>query len=311
MEKNMETQARRFDEHTLRQLDGKDLMILEHLMFLCKVHKQNSESGASYAIPSQMWLAKKIGIRRETVSRHITKLARLGILEVTHRRQVKGKYKTNMYRIREWKWWRTGKAIYKLRHPDGEAKSALKIKDRPSEQKPTTLEQKPAEQNKIISSHVIESQHKTYKCAPFLKNGARIYQKKDNGETFRTNIARDDARVPLKGTSASRGSVQKPTKQENSHPAPPPQRKEFTPVCILKKPTPIPNTPFAEAHKIISDCYDLGIRFVISGRGQLGAVPPHLITDEIKESVAKHIHAIFAILQDQLTPEQQKLLVND
>jgi DNA-binding transcriptional ArsR family regulator len=295
-EKEMEVQKRRFDEYTLRQLDGKDLMILEHLMFLCKVHKQNSKSGASYAIPSQMWLAKKIGIRRETVSRHITKLARLGILEVTHRRQVKGKYKTNMYRIREWKWWRTGKAIYKLRHPEGEAKSALRI-----------------EENKTLSSHVTETQHKTYKCAPFSRKekGARIYRKKDNVETSQANIARDSARLPLVGTSASRESVQKPAKQENSHPTPPPQRKEFTPVCIVKKPIPTPNTPFPEAHKIISHCYDLGIRFVISGKGQLGAVPPHLITDEIKQSVAKHLHAILAILQDQLTPEQQKLLINE
>ena len=106
---------RQFDEETYRQLDGYDIRLLEEIEFLSKLQAKKSITGAKYCCPSEIYLSKKVGIARENISRHISKLSRLGILAITHRRKLRGNWQTNMYRIVSWVWWRLRQATQTLR----------------------------------------------------------------------------------------------------------------------------------------------------------------------------------------------------
>lgn len=102
---------RRFDLKTWQQLDGYDFHILDHMIYLSKLQAKRSPTGAAYCYPSQQYLANKLGCRREAVNRHIQKLAKLGVLEITHRRSIKGIRQTNVYKVCKWIIWRL-KAVF-------------------------------------------------------------------------------------------------------------------------------------------------------------------------------------------------------
>jgi DNA-binding transcriptional ArsR family regulator len=105
----------RFDHKTYQQLDGYDAKILEEINYLSGLQRKKSPTGARYCTPSEEYLSQKLGIRREAVSRHISKLSNLGILRVTHRHKRNGQWQTNLYTIISWVWWRLGQALKSLR----------------------------------------------------------------------------------------------------------------------------------------------------------------------------------------------------
>jgi hypothetical protein len=109
------THPRRFEWEIYNQLDGYDFRILEYLMYLCKLQAKKSPTGARYAYPSESHLANKLDTTRETISRHVSKLSRLGVIAVTHRRKVRGHWQTNLYRIVSHVWWKVQQAISQLR----------------------------------------------------------------------------------------------------------------------------------------------------------------------------------------------------
>lgn len=116
LENAQTTHPRRFDlQDTLNKLDGYDLRLLEEINYLSKQQGKKSKTGARYCCPGEAYLGNKIGLARENVSRHITKLSHLGILEVTHRSPIRDKFRTNLYKIRSWIWWRLGKILRSLR----------------------------------------------------------------------------------------------------------------------------------------------------------------------------------------------------
>lgn len=109
---------RPFDQATYNKLDATDLRLLEHLNFLSRLQAKKSPTGARYCCPSERYLAANLSVSRETVSHHVSKLRRLGILDVTRRRQIRGIWRTNMYKIISWVWWRLRQATLRaLNHP--------------------------------------------------------------------------------------------------------------------------------------------------------------------------------------------------
>jgi hypothetical protein len=110
---------RRFEWEIYNQLDGYDFRILEYLMYLCKIQAKKSPTGARYAYPSEAHLASKLDTTRETISRHVSKLSRLGVIAVTHRRKVRGHWQTNLYRIVSHSWWKVQQVIALLRGKHG------------------------------------------------------------------------------------------------------------------------------------------------------------------------------------------------
>jgi len=71
--------ANRFPQDIYQKLDGYDFRILDELAFLCKQQRQRTR--AAYCCPGREYLAGKIGCDVGTISRHTSKLVRLGIVD--------------------------------------------------------------------------------------------------------------------------------------------------------------------------------------------------------------------------------------
>jgi hypothetical protein len=108
---------RQFPRDIYRQLLAVDFRLLDELTYLSRKQAKRSPSGARYCIPGRQYLAAKLGVCVRTVSRSIARLKRLGILDVTQRRPVRGIWKTNLYKIRHWLGWRLGQVQGLLRKP--------------------------------------------------------------------------------------------------------------------------------------------------------------------------------------------------
>jgi hypothetical protein len=106
---------RRFDRDTYNQITGLDARFLEAIQFDSRIQAKYSKTGARYSIKSEAYYAKVLGVCRETISNTVLKLERLGILDVTRRRPIRGMFQTNLYKIRSWIWWRLGKLLKGLR----------------------------------------------------------------------------------------------------------------------------------------------------------------------------------------------------
>lgn len=130
-----------------RKLDGHDIRLIEELVYLSRLQSKKSPSGAKYCCPSEIYLAKKLGVRREAVSRHVSKLARLGVLEVTHRRKVRGMWQTNLYRVRRAFAWLIGKVMaiinYRKDRVRPKAHITLLKEEKENQQKPERTDFKP------------------------------------------------------------------------------------------------------------------------------------------------------------------------
>lgn len=82
----------------LIQLNSTDINILDTLISMCRAQVSKSPTGAAYAFPGQTWLGSKIDRARENVSRSVSKLKKLGLIEVIHRRKIRNMFQTNLYR---------------------------------------------------------------------------------------------------------------------------------------------------------------------------------------------------------------------
>lgn len=97
---------RKYDFTTERALDGTDYRLIEELAYLSRLRRRKSPSRATYATPGRRYLARKLRVCTATISRHNTKLSRLGILAIIHRRKERGRWQTNLYRLIHWQAWR-------------------------------------------------------------------------------------------------------------------------------------------------------------------------------------------------------------
>jgi hypothetical protein len=110
-----EIHPRKFDQQTLNQLTGTQLRLLEAIQYDARCTAKHSPTGAKYSVKPQAYFAKLLGVCRESISDAVQGLSKLGILEVTYRRKLKGMWQTNLMKIRSWVWWRFAKAIQTLR----------------------------------------------------------------------------------------------------------------------------------------------------------------------------------------------------
>ena len=170
--------AVRVAEETLKQLDGYDLRLLEEIHFLCRCKAKSSKTGARYANPSEEYLSRKVGLSRSNVSRHMSKLSKLGILLVTHRRKVRERFQTNLYRILSWVWWRAGKIAAILRQGPNRQKPP-----QPTPQTPQ-LAGNPQRSNRVpLEAHITFSKREKVT----LKDGSQV---KIQSSGFLTDLVR-------------------------------------------------------------------------------------------------------------------------
>lgn len=80
-------------------LTGTSWEVLELVTRLQWVHCVRSSGGSAYAVPSERWLGGRLSLCRETMSDAVCVLEAHGLLCVTRRRPVHGRWQTNLYRV--------------------------------------------------------------------------------------------------------------------------------------------------------------------------------------------------------------------
>jgi DNA-binding MarR family transcriptional regulator len=80
-------------------LTASQFNIIYLILDLCQIHSQNKPGGSVYVVPSEIYIAKKIGRSREWVSKSLQKLQQAGLIIITRRRKVRGRWMTNLYRL--------------------------------------------------------------------------------------------------------------------------------------------------------------------------------------------------------------------
>ncbi len=101
-------------EEVTQSLTRAEIVVCDLILDLCRGTSKNSGTGAFYTCVSQKWLANRLSVTREWVSKCVTKLARFGIITITHRRKVGKRYQTNLYRVGDAlkKGWKTAKQLF-------------------------------------------------------------------------------------------------------------------------------------------------------------------------------------------------------
>lgn len=84
-------------QDAIQTLTASDWRLLHELQFLVRCRKRDHPTSAAYVKPSQSYLARKVGVTREHVSRRTTVLHRLGLLTKIWRRPERGNYMTCIY----------------------------------------------------------------------------------------------------------------------------------------------------------------------------------------------------------------------
>jgi len=87
-------------------LSSIDLKLLEEIAFLCRLRAKESPSGKPWCHPGRKYLAAKLRRSVVTISRHVSKLKHLGILDAFQPRPDGGHWRTNVYRLRSRRSWR-------------------------------------------------------------------------------------------------------------------------------------------------------------------------------------------------------------
>jgi hypothetical protein len=97
-------------------LSRAEITVADLILDLCRYTAAKQPSHAFYTCTGQKFLAARIGVTREWISKCVNKLQRLGILRITRRRKVNEQWQTNIYRVGEAlkKGWKTAKSLFLL-----------------------------------------------------------------------------------------------------------------------------------------------------------------------------------------------------
>lgn len=82
-----------------RHLSLRQVHLVGRVVYLSLLHGVNSSRRGVYCVPSEKYLSKDAYCARETVSRNITTIKKLGLLRVIQRRPVEGRFSTNLYKL--------------------------------------------------------------------------------------------------------------------------------------------------------------------------------------------------------------------
>ena len=96
---NINTISDRIPMDMRNEMSPSHFLILDLLVSLMKSTSKRSPSRAYYAYPSENWMSNRLNYTRSYISECVTKMASLGLIDITHRRKVSGHWQTNLYRI--------------------------------------------------------------------------------------------------------------------------------------------------------------------------------------------------------------------
>ena len=86
-------------DYIREQMNNGHRAVFEVIYECTRRHGAQRPSGTLYTTPSLFYISGKVFLRIETVSRRIQDLQRWGLIKITHRRQVSGRWQTNLYRL--------------------------------------------------------------------------------------------------------------------------------------------------------------------------------------------------------------------
>lgn len=82
-----------------QQLSTFDFRLIEQLCYLSRLRAAESPRKSHYCTPGRAWLAQRLGVSICTISRHTSRLRRLGVLDKLQRRPVRGRWQTCLYAV--------------------------------------------------------------------------------------------------------------------------------------------------------------------------------------------------------------------
>lgn len=86
-------------DYIRKQMNNGHRAVFEVIYECTRRHSAQRTSGAVYTTPSLLYIASRVFLTVETVSRRIQDLEEWGLIKITHRRQVSGRWQTNLYRL--------------------------------------------------------------------------------------------------------------------------------------------------------------------------------------------------------------------
>lgn len=85
--------------NTLKEMNATDCRLYELLYDMITRRRNKHGSHGGYIMPSEAWLAQRLGRCRQAISESVSKLKHIGLVWVVQRRPIKGKWQTNLYRL--------------------------------------------------------------------------------------------------------------------------------------------------------------------------------------------------------------------
>jgi|GEM_PF-7026111 len=98
------------------RLSENQFATLQYLCYVMFLHGMQSRNGAIYCVPSEERIATFVDVHRVTISRTVSSLKSMKLLDVIQRRPVDGRWQTNLYKLSKLFWALFGFIIKRFRH---------------------------------------------------------------------------------------------------------------------------------------------------------------------------------------------------
>jgi len=89
----------RLPEQVKKELTPINIIVFNMLHDMMRNQNKKSQGHNAYCFPGEKWIGKRVNRCPVTISKTISKLKTLGLLWVTYRRKVRGRWQTNLYRL--------------------------------------------------------------------------------------------------------------------------------------------------------------------------------------------------------------------
>lgn len=98
-------------------LTASEIYVLDEILRMLRVARKPKHGSKNYSVQSERYMAGKLNLCRVTVSRAVSRLYNLKLIDRLRRRKVDGRWRTNLYRLPKTLWLRKQIAENMKVHP--------------------------------------------------------------------------------------------------------------------------------------------------------------------------------------------------
>lgn len=80
-------------------LTAAEIYVLDEIHRILRIARKPKNGNKNYSIQSELYMAKKLNLCRVSVSRAVSRLSKIGLVNRLRRRKVDGRWRTNLYRL--------------------------------------------------------------------------------------------------------------------------------------------------------------------------------------------------------------------